>query len=67
MDIIQLPDAQRSGGMPLRDALMARRSLRQFSGRRFNLSDAEDRQLLANLLWAAFGPISPKRRSAPTA
>ena len=52
--------------MPLRDALMARRSLRQFSGRRFNLSDAEDRQLLANLLWAAFGPISPKRRSAPS-
>lgn len=52
--------------MPLRDALMARRSLRQFSGRRFNLSDAEDRQLLADLLWAAFGPISPKRRSAPS-
>jgi len=52
--------------MPLRDALMARRSLRQFSGRRFNLSDTEDKQLLADLLWAAFGPISPKRRSAPS-
>lgn len=52
--------------MPLRDALMARRSVRQFSPRRFRLSDGTDLQLLSNLLWTAWGFISPKRRSAPS-
>ena len=63
---IQLPAPRRTGGMPLRDALMNRRSLRQFSARRFDLHDPDDLQLLADLLWAAFGPVSPKRRSAPS-
>ena len=52
--------------MPLRDALMARRSVRQYSPRRFNLTADEDLQVLSDLLWAAFGHISPKRRSAPS-
>ena len=52
--------------MPLRDALMKRRSERQFSPRRFDLMAAEDLQLLSDLLWAAFGPVSPRRRSAPS-
>ena len=52
--------------MPLRDALMARRSVRKFSERRFDLQSADDLQLLSDMLWAAFGPISPKRRSAPS-
>lgn len=52
--------------MPLRDALMKRRSERQFSPRRFDLTAAEDLQLLSDLLWAAFGPVSPRRRSAPS-
>ena len=52
--------------MPLRDALMARRSVRQFSPRRFRLDAADDLQLLSDLLWAAWGFISTKRRSAPS-
>ena len=64
-DII-LPSPVCTGGMPLRDALMARRSMRNYSARRFDLGSADDLQLLADLLWAAFGPISPKRRSAPS-
>ncbi len=52
--------------MPLRDALMARRSVRQFSSRRFRLSDEADLQLLSDLLWTAWGYITPKRRSAPS-
>ena len=66
MNEIVLPEPRRSGGRPLKDALMTRRSQRQFSPRRFDLTAAEDLQLLSDLLWAAFGPISPKRRSAPS-
>lgn len=66
MNEIVLPEPRRSGGMPLRDALMARRSMRTFSKRRFDLTAADDLQLLSDLLWAAFGHISPKRRSAPS-
>jgi SagB-type dehydrogenase family enzyme len=46
--------------MPLRDAIQARRSERSFAQRTLDL------QTLSDLLWAAFGPISPKRRSAPS-
>ena len=63
---IILPAPVCTGGMPLRDALMTRRSVRTYSPRRFNLDDKQDLQLLSDLLWAAFGPISPKRRSAPS-
>ena len=52
--------------MPLRDAIQARRSQRVFSPRTLRLDDPADRQLLSDLLWAAFGQISPKRRSAPS-
>lgn len=52
--------------MPLRDALMKRRSERQFSPRRFDLTAKDDLQLLSDLLWAAFGPVSSRRRSAPS-
>lgn len=52
--------------MPLRDALRTRRSMRTFSQRRFDLGSPTDLQLLSDLLWAAFGNISPKRRSAPS-
>lgn len=52
--------------MPLRDALMARRSCRKYAPRRFDLRSDTDLQLLSDLLWAAFGPVSPKRRSAPS-
>ena len=63
---ISLPEPCRTGGMPLRDALSSRRSVRRFSPRRFDLQDGGDLQLLSDLLWAAFGPVSPKRRSAPS-
>jgi nitroreductase len=52
--------------MPLRDAIQARRSVRAFSPRRFRLDDADDLQLLSDLLWAAWGYISTRRRSAPS-
>ena len=66
MKDITLPSPVCTGGMPLRDALMARRSMRAYSPRRFDLNDANDLQRLSDLLWAAFGPISAKRRSAPS-
>ncbi|MBR3291719.1 MAG: nitroreductase family protein [Bacteroidales bacterium] len=66
MGDIRLPEAQRSGGMPLRDAIGARRSVRSFSSRRFRLDDPADLQLLADLLWTAWGFITSKRRSAPS-
>ena len=66
MKEITLPSPVCTGGMPLRDALMARRSMRTYSERRFDLNDANDLQLLSDLLWAAFGPVSARRRSAPS-
>lgn len=52
--------------MPLRDAIQARRSVRTFSQRRFHLDDSADLQLLSDLLWAAWGFITDKRRAAPS-
>jgi hypothetical protein len=55
---IKLPVPQTSGGMPLMEALAKRQSIRNYSGQ------ALSRQLLSNLLWAAFGinrPSSGKR------
>ena len=52
--------------MPLRDALRTRRSVRTFSRRRFDLGSPADLQLLSDLLWAAWGFISAKRRAAPS-
>ena len=52
--------------MPLRDAIGARRSVRAYSPRRFRLNDTSDLQLLSDLLWTAWGFISPKRRAAPS-
>lgn len=52
--------------MPLRDAIRLRRSERQYGSRRFRLDDEADLQLLSDLLWAAWGYITPKRRSAPS-
>jgi len=46
---IELPKPQTTGGMPLRDALMARKTTREFG------PDKLSPQTLSNLLWAAFG------------
>jgi len=61
-DNIQLPSPNRTGGMPLMDALNNRKSARSFDERDVPL------QKLSDLLWAMWG-ISREdgRRTAPTA
>ena len=46
---IALPQAQKTGGKPLMEALNARKSTRSFTAQKLS------RQMLSNLLWAAFG------------
>jgi nitroreductase len=59
---IKLPQPNRTGGMPLMEALDARRSSRDFS------SEEISKQQLSDLLWATWGISSPDgRRTAPTA
>jgi SagB-type dehydrogenase family enzyme len=60
---INLPEPQKEGGMPLMEALSKRKSTRDFSTK--EISD----QVLANLLWAAYGFNRPgqKKRTAPSA
>jgi nitroreductase len=60
---IELPAAQTEGGKPLMQALKARRTTRAFS------AEALPQQVLANLLWAAFGVNRPDTggRTAPSA
>ena len=62
-DTIKLPAPQTTGGMPLMDALSARRSSREYA------PDALPPQELSNLLWAAFGVNRPEKalRTAPSA
>jgi len=61
-DVIQLPEPNRTGGMPLMQALDERQSQRGFSPREL------DRQTLSDLLWAALGVNRPGgKRTAPTA
>lgn len=49
MKTIALPQPQKTGGMPLMEALNARHSTRTFT------SEKLSQQMLSNLLWAAFG------------
>jgi nitroreductase len=60
---VALPIPETSGGMPLMEALKARKSTREFSDRKIPL------QTLSNLLWAADGVNRPaeRRRTAPSA
>jgi SagB-type dehydrogenase family enzyme len=60
---ITLPQPQLAGGVPLMQALKARKSSREFADR------AIPRQQLSNLLWAAFGVnrTGEKKRTAPSA
>ncbi len=59
---IVLPAVPHQGGMPLLDALSARRSSREFA------PDALPLPVLSGLLWAAFGVNRPEGgRTAPTA
>ena len=59
---IQLPTAQTEGGRPLMQVLKERKTRREFS------PESLPMQVLANLLWAAFGINRPDgRRTAPSA
>jgi SagB-type dehydrogenase family enzyme len=59
---VVLPAPQTDGGRPLMQALRERKSTREFSGEKLPA------QVLANLLWAAFGVNRPDgRRTAPSA
>lgn len=60
--MIELPPPEKSGGMPLADALNMRRSVRTFK------KDALTAQQLSNILWSANGISSPDgKRTAPSA
>jgi len=63
MKPIELPDPRISGGMPLMEALMKRKSDRNFSVEKLPA------RTLSNLLWAAFGVNRPEsgKRTAPSA
>ncbi len=61
METIILPPARRTGGMPLMEALAARRSSRDF-----DTSRSLDLQTLSDLLWAAWGINRTKGRTAPS-
>lgn len=57
-----LPRPRTDGGMPLMQALMARKSARSFADRPI------EPQVMADMLWAAFGVNRPDgKRTAPTA
>lgn len=57
-----LPQPRTDGGMPLMQALMARKSARSFADRPI------EPQVMADMLWAAFGVNRPDgKRTAPTA
>lgn len=61
-DTIKLPPAQKTGGMPLMEALQNRQSQRSFSSRELS------QQQISNLLWAAYGVNRPNGwRTAPSA
>jgi SagB-type dehydrogenase family enzyme len=61
--MIKLPEPQKTGGMPLMDALAQRKTSRAFSPKELDL------QTLSNLLWAANGINRPDNghKTAPSA
>jgi len=62
MEKIKLPPAQKTGGMPLMEALQNRQSQRSFSSKELST------QQISNLLWAAYGINRPNGyRTAPSA
>lgn len=59
---INLPEPQKTGGMPLMEALMKRSSIREYSLKKL------PPQELSNILWAAWGFSRPEKnlRTAPS-
>lgn len=61
-ETVRLPEPERTGGMPLFEALDNRQSMRSYSSRELSERD------LSNILWAAFGMNREDgRRTAPSA
>lgn len=58
---IKLPEPQRTGGMPLMEALANRKSTREFDS-----SKHLSQQQLSNMLWAAWGLNRLDKHTAPT-
>jgi SagB-type dehydrogenase family enzyme len=60
---IKLPEPQKTGGMPLMEALSKRKTSRAYSAKELDL------QTLSNMLWAAFGinREADELRTAPSA
>ncbi|MDD4556558.1 MAG: nitroreductase family protein [Alphaproteobacteria bacterium] len=59
---VALPEAQKTGGMPLMEALSKRHTTKEFSGQ------ALDKQTVSNVLWSAFGiNRADGKRTIPTA
>lgn len=61
--IVELPEPNMEGGMPLMEALKLRQTMREYSDRQLVP------QVLSDLLWAAFGVNRPEsgKRTAPSA
>ena len=57
---ISLPQPDRQGGMPLMEAISARKTIREFGSREI------DSQNLSNILFAAFGVSHDGKRTIPT-
>ena len=61
-ETVTLPEPQKTGGMPLMEALNLRQSLREYTSQELDI------QTISNLLWAAFGVNRDDgKRTAPTA
>ena len=58
---INLPAPERTGGMPLMEAISQRQSSREFSGKELS------QQMLSNLLWTAYGFNREDKRVVPSA
>ncbi|NLH46060.1 MAG: SagB/ThcOx family dehydrogenase [Acholeplasmataceae bacterium] len=62
VETINLPPAQKTGGMPLMEAFQLRKSQRSFSSKELS------NQQISNLLWAAYGINRPNEfRTVPAA
>lgn len=62
IETVKLPDPQKTGGMPLMEALQNRQSQRSYSDKDLTLQE------LSNLLWAAYGINRPGgKRTVPSA
>ncbi|MFC1550975.1 nitroreductase family protein [Candidatus Latescibacterota bacterium] len=62
LETIQLPEPEKTGGLPLMDALMSRTSTREYSTEKLPMQE------ISNILWSAWGFNRPDQnlRTAPS-